>query len=108
MSRELEKLRGDVGNGSRTPCLKGKGPFIGHTFRIKVHGLWGTRLSRLYLAAKRSHMGVDVDGLVCPLHHPMVYSHQTRGQGFLSGTALSHRATVGGGVVDAEPRGMVI
>jgi hypothetical protein len=24
-----------------------------------------------YLAANPSHMGVDVDGLACPLHHPM-------------------------------------
>jgi hypothetical protein len=26
---------------------------------------------RLYLAAKASHKGVDVDGLACPLCHPM-------------------------------------
>jgi hypothetical protein len=29
---------------------------------------------RLYLAAKPSHMGVDVDGLACPLHRPIVCS----------------------------------
>jgi hypothetical protein len=28
--------------------------------------------ARLYLAAKPSHIGVDVDGLACPLHRPMV------------------------------------
>jgi hypothetical protein len=43
-------------------------------------------------------MAVDLDGLPCPLHHPMAYSHQTSGQCFLSGTALSHRAAVGVGV----------
>jgi hypothetical protein len=32
---------------------------------------------RLYLAAKPSHAGVDVDGKAYPLHHPMVYSHPT-------------------------------
>jgi hypothetical protein len=30
---------------------------------------------RLYLVAKPSYVGVDVDGLPCPLHYPMVYSH---------------------------------
>jgi hypothetical protein len=34
---------------------------------------------RLYLVSKTSHVGVDVDGLAYPLHHPMVCSHQTRG-----------------------------
>jgi hypothetical protein len=27
----------------------------------------------LYLAAKPPHVGVDVDGLAYPLHHPMAY-----------------------------------
>jgi hypothetical protein len=64
----------------------------------------------LYLAAKPSHVGADVDGLAYPLHHPMSYSHQTRGQGLLSGTALSHRAVVGGGAFlgDAKPPGLDI
>jgi hypothetical protein len=52
---------------------------------------------RLYLAAKPSHVRVDVDGLACPLHHPTAYSRQTRGQSFLLGAALSHHVTVGGG-----------
>jgi hypothetical protein len=34
----------------------------------------------LYMAAKPSHVGVDVDGLACPLHWPTVHSCQTRGQ----------------------------
>jgi hypothetical protein len=45
---------------------------------------------RLYLAVKPSHVGVDVDGLACPLHSPMIYNRQTRRQGFLSGVVLSH------------------
>jgi hypothetical protein len=54
-------------------------------------------VARLYLAAKPSHMGVDVDGLAALLHRPTVCGHQTRGQSFLSGAALSHRTTVSGG-----------
>jgi hypothetical protein len=38
-----------------------------------------------------------VDGLACPLHRSTAYSHQTRGQSFLLGAALSCRAVVGGG-----------
>jgi hypothetical protein len=65
---------------------------------------------RLYLAAKPSHVGADVDGLAYPLHHPMSYNHQTRGQGLLSGIALSRRAVVGGGTFlgDAKPPGLDI
>jgi hypothetical protein len=43
----------------------------------------------LYLAAKPSHVGVDVDRLGCPLHCPMTCSHQMRGQGLLLGDVLS-------------------
>jgi hypothetical protein len=43
-----------------------------------------------YLAAKPSHVGVDVDELACPLHRPTACSHQTRGQGLLPGVVLSH------------------
>jgi hypothetical protein len=32
----------------------------------------------LYLASEPSHVGVDVDGLACPLHRHMVYGRQTR------------------------------
>jgi hypothetical protein len=45
----------------------------------------------LYLAAKTSHMGVYVDGLTYPLHHPTACSRQTRGQRYLPGTTLSHQ-----------------
>jgi hypothetical protein len=51
----------------------------------------------LYLAAKASQVGVDVCGLACPLHCPMVFSHRTRGQSFLLDAAMSHHAVVGGG-----------
>jgi hypothetical protein len=33
----------------------------------------------LYLTAKLSHVGVNVDGLAYPLHQPTVYSCQRRG-----------------------------
>jgi hypothetical protein len=52
---------------------------------------------QFYLAAKPSHVGVNVDGLVCPLHRPMACCRQMRGQGFLSGKVLSHRVIVGSG-----------
>jgi hypothetical protein len=51
----------------------------------------------LYLVAKLSHVGVDVDGLACPLHRPTVCDRQMRGQSFLSGAAPSHRTVVGSG-----------
>jgi hypothetical protein len=65
---------------------------------------------RFYLTAKSSHVGVDVDGLACPLHHTMICNHQTRGQSFLSGAALSHRAAVGNGAFSggAKPPGLDI
>jgi hypothetical protein len=44
-------------------------------------------LARLYLAAKLAHVRVDVDGLACPLHHPMMCGYQMRGQSFLLGAA---------------------
>jgi hypothetical protein len=47
----------------------------------------------LYLAAKPSHMGVDVDGLAYPLHRSTACSHQTRGQGLLRGVVLSRRCS---------------
>jgi hypothetical protein len=45
-----------------------------------------------------------------PLHHPMIYNHHTRGQGFLSGAALSHHAVVGGRAFPghAKPPGLDI
>jgi hypothetical protein len=47
----------------------------------------------IYLVAKPSHMGVDVDGLGCPLHCPMVHSCQTRGHGLPPGVVLSCRCS---------------
>jgi hypothetical protein len=52
---------------------------------------------RLYLAAKPSQLGVEMDGLARPLHHPMVCSCSMRGQSFLPDAVLSHHTTVGGG-----------
>jgi hypothetical protein len=43
-------------------------------------GSWRRRCAGLYLSAKPSHMRLDVDGLACPLHHPMVCGCHTRGQ----------------------------
>jgi hypothetical protein len=51
----------------------------------------------VYLAAKPSHVGVDMDELACPLHHPTVCDRQTRGHSFLSGAAPSRHAVVDGG-----------
>jgi hypothetical protein len=47
----------------------------------------------LYLAAKPPHVGVDGDGLACPLKRPMTCSRQTSGQGLLPGVILSHRCS---------------
>jgi hypothetical protein len=47
----------------------------------------------LYLAAKPSHLGVDVDGLAYSLHWPTVCSFQMRGLGLLPGTVLSCRCS---------------
>jgi hypothetical protein len=52
---------------------------------------------QLYLAARPSHVAANVDGLACPLHHPMAYSRQMMGHSFLSCTAMPHGATVGSG-----------
>jgi hypothetical protein len=41
-------------------------------------------------------MAVNVDGLTCYLHYPMVCDHQMRGESFLFGAALSYHVTVGG------------
>jgi hypothetical protein len=42
-------------------------------------GSWRRRcFTRLYLAAKASHVGIDVDGLAYPLHHPIVSGCQKR------------------------------
>jgi hypothetical protein len=43
---------------------------------------WRRHHAGLYMTAKLSHMGVDVGGLACPLHHPTVCGHQTRDRTF--------------------------
>jgi hypothetical protein len=48
----------------------------------------GSFTAWLYLAANPSHMGVNVDGLAYPLHHPTVHSYHTRGHGLLLGIVL--------------------
>jgi hypothetical protein len=59
----------------------------------------------LYLAAKPSHVGADVDGLACFLHRPTVYSCQMGGQRFVTGASLSYHIAVGSGAFlgDAKP-----
>jgi hypothetical protein len=47
----------------------------------------------LYLVAKPSHVGVDVDGLAYPLHQPTVHTCQMRGQCLLPGVILSYRCS---------------
>jgi hypothetical protein len=74
-------------------------------------GSWRHRcFTQLYLAAKPSHMGVDVDGLACSLHCLTVCDRQTKGYDFLSGVALSHHTAVGGGAFlgGAKPPGLDI
>jgi hypothetical protein len=52
----------------------------------------------LYLVAKPSHVGADVDGLACSLHHPTVCSRQRGGQSFLISDAPSCHAVMGGAI----------
>jgi hypothetical protein len=63
---------------------------------------------QFYMAAKPSHVGVDLDGLACPLHRPTSYSCQTMGHGFLIGDVLSHHAVVGAFLGDKKPPGLDI
>jgi hypothetical protein len=67
-------------------------------------------LHQRYLAAKPSHVGVDVDRLACLLHRPTTCSHHTWGQSFLSGASWSHHAAVDGGTFmgGARPPGQDI
>jgi hypothetical protein len=50
----------------------------------------GSFAAWFYLAAKSSHVGVDMDGLACRLHHPTVHSCQSMGQGLPPGVILSY------------------
>jgi hypothetical protein len=65
---------------------------------------------RLYLVAEPSHVGVDVDELSCPLHHPMACCRQTKDHGFLSGMVLSCDVVVGDDTFSggAKPLGLDI
>jgi hypothetical protein len=58
----------------------------------KVPGV-GAMRRWFYLAAKPPHTGVGVDGLTCPVHHPMACSCQTRGHGLLPDAVLSCRCS---------------
>jgi hypothetical protein len=61
-------------------------------------GSWGhCCFAWLYLCAKPSHVGVDMDELACPLQHPTVCGRHIRGQSFLSCADPSHHAIVDGG-----------
>jgi hypothetical protein len=59
---------------------------------------------QLYLVAKPFHVGVNMDGLACPLHYPTFCSYQTREQGFQLGDVLSHQVAVGGGPFPGDPK----
>jgi hypothetical protein len=66
-------------------------------------------LCRFYLTAKPSHVGVDKDGLSCPLHRPIVCNCHMREQSFLLGAVIpschSGRCVFLGG---AKPLGLDI
>jgi hypothetical protein len=64
----------------------------------------------LYLVAKPSHVGADVDGLACSLHRPTICYRQRGGQSFLTGATLSCHTTAGGGsfLGDVKPPGLNI
>jgi hypothetical protein len=51
-----------------------------------------------FLAAKPSHVRIDVDVLAYPLNRTMIHSYPMRGHGLVSRTALSYRAVGGSGV----------
>jgi hypothetical protein len=51
----------------------------------------GSFIMWLYLAAKPSHVGINVDGLARPLYCPTVRSYQTRGYDLPPGVVLSCR-----------------
>jgi hypothetical protein len=64
----------------------------------------------LYLTAKHSHVGGDVDELACFLHRHMVCSRYRGGQSFLTGVVPSNHVVVGGGAFlgYAKPLGVDI
>jgi hypothetical protein len=52
------------------------------------------RWCRLFLVAKPSHMGVDIDGLSCSLHRPTTCVYQTRAQSSWFKTILPYLAAM--------------
>jgi hypothetical protein len=71
--------------------------FIG-ILGTKVDDAWDSSWRRCftalhYLAAKPALVGVDVDGLACPLYRPMACGHQTKGLGLLPCVVLSHHCS---------------
>jgi hypothetical protein len=63
--------------------------FLGAKVDGARDGSWRCRhVVWFYLAANPSHVGVDMDGLVCPLHCPTAYGCQPKAQSLLSDTAL--------------------
>jgi hypothetical protein len=58
----------------------------------------------LYLVAKPSHVGADVDVLAYSLHCPMACSRQKDSQSFLTGADLSCHIVVGGGAFSGHAK----
>jgi hypothetical protein len=56
------------------------GPFLAIRRTRLASFLVGVALWGLFLVAKPSHMGAEVDGLAYTLHRPTVHSCQPRGQ----------------------------
>jgi hypothetical protein len=58
----------------------------------KVLGVGAVR-HWLYLVTKPSYVGVDVDGLSCPLHHPIAYGCRSGVQSSWLETVLPYLVT---------------
>jgi hypothetical protein len=50
-------------------------------------------MKQLYLAAKPSHVGVDMDGLACPLHDLRLVAVRRGDIAYLSGIVLSYHCS---------------
>jgi hypothetical protein len=64
-----------------------------YELQFDMHFYMHSYLHKIFILVKSGCYRVDVDGLACPLHHPMSCSHQTRRQGLLPGPVLSHRCS---------------
>jgi hypothetical protein len=74
--------------------LLGCSSLFSGTLDAEVNDAWndswrGSFMGWLYLVAKPSNVGVDVDGLAYPLHRPLFHSCQMRGQSLPLGDVLS-------------------